>query len=204
MLFNRCRCCYCRHRALWMCVCAFKRGWRLWSSQEVASWPLHGAGVDVLSSSSSSSWLGHACPIIVVFIVFCRRHPCLVVMAFSMCVSSFSSLSFWYGCAAVVVFIFVVVAWTLCGPTLSLHRGGLYWHGNAVATLPPPPDVPGVETNMSMTTNAPDIIRMPRKRMKPPDSPIGPAKRTQTRQTVTAAMQKRRVYIRMCKVLQAT
>ena len=148
MLFNRCCCCYCHHRVLWMCVCVFKRGWRLWSLQEVASWPLHGAGVDVLSLSSSSSCLGHVCPIIVVFIVF-------------MCVSSFSSLSFWYGCAAVVVFIFVVVAWTLCGLTLSLHRGGLYWHGNAVATLPPPPDVPGVETNMSMTTNAPDIIRMP-------------------------------------------
>ena len=140
----------------------------------------------------ATPWCRRGCAVIVIiiFIVFCRHHPCLVVMAFSMCVSSFSSLLFWYGCAAVVVFIFVVVAWKLCGPTLLLHRGGLYWHGNTVATLPPPPDVPGVETNMSMTTNTPDIIRMPQKQMKPPDSPIGPAKRTQTHQTVTAAMQK--------------
>ena len=153
----------------------------------------------------ATPWCQRGCAVIVVIVFMAwpcvshhrrlhRVYVCLVILIFVVLV--------WMRCCCCL--LFVVVAWTLCSPTLSLHHGGLYWHGNAVATLPPPLDVPGVETNMSMTTNTPDIIRMPRKRMKPPDSPIGPAKCTQTCQTVTAAMQKRQVYIWMCKVLQAT
>ena len=143
----------------------------------------------------ATPWCRHGCAVIAIIVFMAwpcmshhrRLHRVLPSPSLSCCDGIFH--------VCLVILIFVVLVWmrcccclhlccscmdTLCGPTLLLHRGGLYWHGNAVATLPPPPDVPGVETNMSMTTNAPDIIRMPRKQMKPPDSPIGPAKRTQT------------------------